>query len=197
MKKLMIAVAAVCAAAVVNAGAVNWGSGATQTPGEGGALSGTKLTSASGYTLKMYVWESLTADDVSFSAGELYTWSTGDKSKDPFGGSLSVINGSVNMGTSATTATAYGSELTTTGGTTVYGAVLFVLADAGGKDQWYMENSGSVGAKAGATKTTLGNLALKVGGTGAATSWTAVPEPTSGLLMLLGVAGLALKRRRA
>ena len=27
--------------------------------------------------------------------------------------------------------------------------------------------------------------------------WTAVPEPTSGLLLLLGVAGLALKRKRA
>lgn len=28
-------------------------------------------------------------------------------------------------------------------------------------------------------------------------NWTAVPEPTSGLLMLLGMAGLALRRRRA
>ena len=28
-------------------------------------------------------------------------------------------------------------------------------------------------------------------------TWTAVPEPTSGLLMLLGFAGLALRRRRA
>ena len=28
-------------------------------------------------------------------------------------------------------------------------------------------------------------------------TWAAVPEPTSGLLMLLGVAGLALRRRRA
>ena len=28
-------------------------------------------------------------------------------------------------------------------------------------------------------------------------AWTAVPEPTSGLLMLLGMAGLALKRKRA
>ena len=28
-------------------------------------------------------------------------------------------------------------------------------------------------------------------------SWNAVPEPTSGLLLLIGVAGLALRRRRA
>ena len=27
--------------------------------------------------------------------------------------------------------------------------------------------------------------------------WYAVPEPTSGLLLLIGVAGLALKRKRA
>ena len=27
--------------------------------------------------------------------------------------------------------------------------------------------------------------------------WSAVPEPTSGLLLLLGMAGLALKRKRA
>lgn len=30
-----------------------------------------------------------------------------------------------------------------------------------------------------------------------ANGWAAVPEPTSGLLMLLGMAGLALKRKRA
>lgn len=30
-----------------------------------------------------------------------------------------------------------------------------------------------------------------------ASGWTAAPEPTSGILLLLGVAGLALKRKRA
>lgn len=43
-----------------------------------------------------------------------------------------------------------------------------------------------------------GNIALSYGTFAAGTSgWTAVPEPTSGLLVLLGMAGLALKRKRA
>ena len=32
---------------------------------------------------------------------------------------------------------------------------------------------------------------------GSAGAWSAVPEPTSGMLLLLGKAGLALRRRRA
>jgi hypothetical protein len=53
----------------------------------------------------------------------------------------------------------------------------------------------------GATKSPAkfnNSLALNAGfGTQASNTWVAVPEPTSGLLMLLGVAGLALKRKRA
>ena len=40
----------------------------------------------------------------------------------------------------------------------------------------------------------LGDLALTTAGPA---GFTAAPEPTSGLLLLLGVAGLALKRKRA
>lgn len=194
----MIAAAIACVAGFANAGAVNWASGAIQTPGAEGVLSGTKLTSGSGYTLSMYAFESLSA--ISYSAGDLFSWYQTDTTA-KFKG-LDAVAGSVNMGASATTATAYGSELTTTADVPVYGAILFVLSDAdSGDDLWYMENSATVLSKNGSTKATLSNLSLKVGGTGAATAWTEVsapvPEPTSGLLLVLGMAGLALRRRRA
>ena len=53
----------------------------------------------------------------------------------------------------------------------------------------------SVGALATATATVqFGNMASA---TQNSSNWAAVPEPTSGLLLLLGMAGLALKRKRA
>ena len=50
--------------------------------------------------------------------------------------------------------------------------------------------------KTGQVATSPSNFTIQFGNTGA---WTAapVPEPTSGLLLLLGVAGMALRRRRA
>ena len=46
----------------------------------------------------------------------------------------------------------------------------------------------------GTTTVAFGNMATATQNAG---NWAAVPEPTSGLLMLLGMAGLALRRRRA
>ncbi len=195
MKKLIIVVAVACAAVLAQASTVKWNSGAVYGPNADGSLSSTRLNSTAGLTLTMLAWES-SSSLASFTAGDLYKWYAGsDKSKDPFGGTLSEINGAVTMNTSGTSASATGTLNLGDEGQTVYGAVLFVLSDSDGKDLWYMENAGST-TTAKSVKS-LGNLATKIGGTGSATAWTAVPEPTSGLLMLLGMAGLALRRRRA
>ena len=65
---------------------------------------------------------------------------------------------------------------------------------------WYITET-SAGAKTGASDSALGSAAFDIADVGSHTAgnWTAVaaPEPTSGLLMLLGMAGLALRRRRA
>ena len=53
--------------------------------------------------------------------------------------------------------------------------------------------SGTVGDAGAAVILNFGAFSSATSDTG---GWTAIPEPTSGLLMLLGAAGLALKRKR-
>ena len=72
--------------------------------------------------------------------------------------------------------------------------VLFDTSDA--STAGYYVGTGVVTKTVGASG---GNVTLDFGTVASAGGWqtTAVPEPTSGLLMLLGMAGLALRRRRA
>lgn len=74
----------------------------------------------------------------------------------------------------------------------------FVIED-GDKtfDSSVSDPSKVVVGKAAATATTTVAFANMASATQNASNWAAVPEPTSGLLVLLGVAGLALKRKRA
>ena len=71
----------------------------------------------------------------------------------------------------------------------------FTIEDAG---KTFTSQTVNVGAQATSVGTiTFGNMASA---TQNASNWVGtspVPEPTSGLLMLLGMAGLALRRRRA
>ena len=67
----------------------------------------------------------------------------------------------------------------------------FTLEDG---DKTFTSTKVNVGAPATSTATiAFGNMASA---TQTASNWATVPEPTSGILVLLGVAGLALRRRR-
>ena len=203
MKKLIISAAIAFSAIAVSAANVKWSSGAIQTPTSDadGTLSGNKLNTSSGFNVKMYVWEALAESGVSYTAGDLFKWyqNGASSTKDPFGGNKTAITVTPTTGASATTAIATGTLVPSTEGASVYGAILFVLEDAtSGAPKWYMENTGSKAT--GKATQTLANLALKVGGGSSTipTAWVpAVPEPTSAMLMLLGMAGLALRRKRA
>ncbi len=75
----------------------------------------------------------------------------------------------------------------------------YMVIEDGGKtfDSSASDPSKVVVGKAAATATTTVAFANMQTATQNASNWAAVPEPTSGLLLLLGMAGLALKRKRA
>ena len=84
---------------------------------------------------------------------------------------------------------------------TIYGAVIYTTtATFDGKSvDFYIANigTGTVESDMGLDIGNLGTYFLGNQSGTATGGWQTVPEPSSGLLMLLGMAGLALRRRRA
>ena len=173
MKKLLTMIAAVAIGLAANAAAVNWQANAIQSSPD--------TAVAAGWLVQIY------SSTVSFSyddakAGSITTWSTGS----------TVAAG--------TTFRATGSGEQANGTTASYYAVIYDASSVAAAKNYIVSDTVSVTINAAGTTGTLPFGAMT--NTTAAnkflnSSWTAVPEPTSGLLMLLGMAGLALRRRRA
>ena len=188
MKKLMIAAAIVCAAAFAQAATYNWQAAADCV-----------TTDGSGY--ETY----LGASSVYFFAGDATTKATVMAALT--GGDLTALDAAI-----ASTTLGEGDYGYFMLDNTFPGASQFPAADGAASINGFLvflDNpvpASAANAFASAVVTVELNDAIKGGGSASfnfgaietnPSDWQSVPEPTSGLLLLIGVAGLALRRRRA
>ena len=187
MKKIMIACAAVAIAAVAQAASIDWSVGMNWTMQSGAkAAEGTTV-----YLIDSAYMSSIVA---AISADGSLDAST-----------KGILGSSVTSGTRGKV-----SELTTTHADLTsgkaYDFAVLIIDTASVKDKTFYAVSAANNQSAYTVGTdeamSISFNATAINGENAlsyanGTAWQAVPEPTSGLLMLVGLAGLALRRRRA
>lgn len=200
MKKILIAACAIALAGFAQAAVVNWQVGAINGPGAKGSGWGTEAIGGEGYTATILVSEALLGDvEKGYSLGTL----------------VQFTEGNVLLGKNEEIADGYGWGTTSDSlkdDTTYYAQVIVSYGDKDGIKSTLTSQivsfetsalNGS-GDPVFALSEELGNVSALPGmqfdekyGVFSKGGWTAVPEPTSGLLMLVGLAGLALRRKRA
>lgn len=178
MKKLLMAAAIVCAAVISQAATVNWGiSGVKNSAG---------TAPTAGWAVMAFYTEVGAGSDAIVSAIKAKT--AGSLAFDTQ--SLKVSFGAGKYGPADVAVTG----ITDTSKNYDFYFVVFNNADATKATEYAMMSDPNKEYSSMAAKFTTSATFT------ASTPWvstSAIPEPTSGLLMLLGVAGLALRRRRA
>ena len=186
MKKLMIAAAIVCAAALSQAACIDW------SVSNNAILMSDGVSKPAKNTL-VYLINGDTALDTiaaAVSAGNIseQNWFYGSAATDNTKGRISYNK--VDAGTKLTVGQAYNfSALIIDGDKYMLSGVQNQVAYKDGEEAMSVNFASDL----------FGANAQTAALPGAQNGWAtaAVPEPTSGLLLLLGVAGLALKRKRA
>ena len=189
MKKIMIAIGAVALAVGVQAATVNWSSGAFLTPGNDGNgwSSSTAGKKSTDYAMEIFFYTDSACENLMTATDTTATKTGNDRA----------LAGAAEVDGLAANTTYYTKAIITraSDGATLTSQILSFAYDGS------MENPGfdfmSDEGTALASLSSVNGSYSSTYGFWQASGWEPVPEPTSGLLMLLGVASLALRRRRA
>ena len=176
MKKLICVLAIAASAITASASSVTWGLSVGQS------LDSSKIDSGTAYLV--------------YTTGTL-NWGALETMKSFDASSLTAVGFTATMDTFEYSSTKTSNNIsiipTTTAGSAAIGAgqkqMYIVIIDNGGKDIAYTASPITANVQ---------NSPLSVTATRGSSAFTyaAVPEPTSGLLLLIGVAGLALRRKQ-
>ena len=186
MKKVMVMLGAVALAACTQAASFNWSSSGKAFSIDDAVLNA-GLEAGKTYGIGTANADTMNNQMNTFAATWAYTLVLSD------GENTATLTGDITGFTSRAIDLTLSSDIVAAGKDLTYSIVLTGKVTDGLDKTWDITSNEITGEW---HVNDMGDIALS---TASASSWStaAVPEPTSGLLMLVGLAGLALRRRRA
>jgi len=189
MRKLIIAIAAVTVATIAQAASINWAISNVYSTSDS-----TQKAAAGTYTAMLFITANstdVTGLPTTTLAAVQDLLGKGDMASLSSLAAVTKQNTGSGLWSGATGLTGFSS------GSLDAFAVVFDSTDVSSAEHYFIVNDGATKNATFTSATGMKNLAFGDQTAKSQGAWTAVPEPTSGLLLLLGMAGLALKRKHA